>query len=420
MKPLCLIPLALSLLGLSACGPNLRATQSVQPKLLFSLEYGLQDRMIGLPEGRARDVELFMREGIFHILDPVSEKILRTSSYGDLLSTLYDPETAPQPSFNHVRANADKGSDSEPSGSGGRYAAATSFVHPSRISVDSAQRIYVADRLSDSEAAVFDPLTGSYYDWIIRRFGENGRELQFLGREGALGSAFPKILSIDCLSDDSIVAVSTSGSLYTVYRYSSDARLLSSFGIDSASLPVPLDLVDSTQDAASAGKIHADLEAIIPQKSASGFDVILKLNYYREAFNPNASVKTGPEDSGSWIFSMDGRTGSQNFGFRLEQSESASLEWELIGVYKEGFLLVSQQTRLREATGETGPGLPDQEERRKLRFVDHSGKTLSSAEIRIPGEGGLLRPLRLSSTGQLYGIVLGSDDAKILWWELPF
>lgn len=376
--------------------------------------------MIGLPEGRTNDLELYMREGIFHILDPVSEKILRTSSYGDLLSVIYDPASAPAPSFGRLAdVSLGESSDAE-AGREGRYAAQTSFVQASRLSVDSAQRIYVADRLADPGMAVIDPLTGLYCDWIIRRFGENGRELQFLGREGALGSAFAKIASIDCLSDDSLVVVSNSGSLQTVYRFSSDARLLSSFGIDSALLPIPLELLDSGKENSPSEKIHADLEGILPMIDASGFNIILKINYYREVAGPEALGSIGLEDSGSWIFSMDGRTGSQNFGFRLAPSEFAGEEGELLGIYKEGFLLASPQAYVEENAGGTGSGQSIPEERRTLRLLDHSGKALYSAEIRLPGEKGLLKSLRLSSTGQLYGIYLGESEVELLWWELPF
>ena len=419
MKPFCVIVLALSILGLSACGPGLQSSQSLQAKLLFSLDYGLQDRMIGLPEGMAREVELYMREGIFHVLDPVSKKILRTSSYGDLLSIIYDAEALSWPVSGQSQPIATDGAAITVAENGGRYTVFTDFIQPSRLSVDSSQRIYVADRLANPDFAVFDPMTESYYDWIIRRFGEKGLELQFIGREGILGSAFPKILSIDCLSDDSIVVMATTGLFYSVYRFSNDGMLLSSLGIDSASLPVPLELLGTNADEESVGKIHADLEGIIPMLSTSGFDVVLKLSYYREVFSSDASVLVGLEDSGSWLFSMDGRTGLQKFGFKLEPTESANKEWELLGVYKEGFLLVSQQPYAPEILGDTNSQQLESEARGMLRFVDHFGKTLYSASLHFPGAEGFLRSLRLSSTGQLYGIFLEKDKAKILWWEIP-
>lgn len=418
MKPLFPILLALSLLGLSGCGPASFSNQRVQAKVLFSLEYGLQDRMLGLPEGRANELELYMREGIFHILDPTSKKILRTSSYGDLLSVIYDPVSSPSPSFEMPAGVFDESASDALRG--GRYAARTSFVAPFSLGVDSSQLIYVADRLADPGMAIRDPLTGMYCDWIVRRFGKNGQELQFLGREGLLGSAFAKIISIDCLSDDSIVVVSSSGSLHTVYRFSGDARLLSSFAIDSALLPVPLELLDQDGGDPTTGKIHADLEGIFPMTSASGFAVILKINYYREVGSPEASLSFGLDDSGSWIFSMDGKSGAQKLGFKLAPVESAGEEWELLGTYKEGFLLASPQARVQENAENSDPQQTQPEERRRLRLLDLSGKALYSAEIRLPRAKGLLKSLRLSSTGQVYGIFLGESEAKVLWWELPF
>ncbi len=422
MKPLSLFVLVLTLFGLSACGPVPRNSQIIQPKFLFSLDYGLQDRMLGLPEGRAGEVEVYMREGIFHILDPVLKKILRTSSYGDLLSSIYDSETTPSPSFGMTYDRPAKETGAGTLLNEGRYAVRTIFFLPSRLSVDSAQKIYLADRLDDQDSGAFDPLTGSYGGWIIRRFGENGRELPYLGREGSRGSAFPRILRTDCLSDDSIVVVSTSGSFYTVYRYSSDARLLSSFGIDTAALPIPLELVDSNKNSGSTGKIRADVENLIPMKTASGFSVILKLNYYRETSDPATLINTGLENAGSWIFSMDGTTGSQNFGFQLELSENAGEEeeWDFLGVHGDNFLLSSPQRQPGGKLGDKTSGQSRGEESRALRLVDPSGKALGACEIRIPAGAGLLKSLRVSSTAQLYGILLGRDEAKILWWELPF
>jgi hypothetical protein len=376
--------------------------------------------MIGLLEGNASEVELYMREGIFHILDPALKRITRTSSYGDMLSSLYDPEAAPAPSFDLPKYGENLEAEADAAMGSGRYAVQTRFFHPSRIGVDSAQRILVADRIENDEAIVFDPLTGSYSDWIVRRFGENGKELQYLGREGALGSAFPRILNVDCLGDDSIVVVSASASLYTVYRFSSDAKLISSVRIDADSLPIPLELVDSHESSGSAEGIHADMENLMPMKTASGFSVILKLNYYRETIDSATMIDTGLENAGSWIFSMDGITGLQNFGFQLEPSENAGQEWELVGVKNENFLLSSRKMVLRNDTGEAISGRSEVGGSRVLRLVDSSGKALSSCEIRIPDEEGLLRSLRVSSSGQLYGIILGMDEAKVLWWELPF
>ncbi len=420
MKPLCVFVLALSLFGLSACVPAPQNSQVVQPKYLFDLGYGLQDRMIGLLEGNASEVELYMREGIFHILDPALKRITRTSSYGDMLSSLYDPEAAPAPSFDPAKYGENLEAEKDTAIVSGRYAVQTRFSHPSRIGVDSAQRIFIADRIENDEAIVFDPLTGSYSDWIVRRFGENGKELQYLGREGALGSAFPRILNIDCLGDDSVVVVSASASLYTVYRFSSDAKLLSSVRIDTDSLPIPLELVDSQDGSGSAEGIHADMENLLPMKTASGFSVILKLNYYRETTDSATLIDTGLENAGSWIFSMDGTTGLQNFGFQIEPSENSGQEWEILGVTNEHFLLSSRKKVLRNDTGEGIPARSEADDSRALRLVDSSGKVLSSCEIRVPDEEGLLRSLRVSSSGQLYGILLGRDEAKLLWWELPF
>lgn len=119
---------------------------------------------------------------------------------------------------------------------------------------------------------------------------------------------------------------------------------------------------------------------------------------------------------------MDGTTGSQNFGFQLELSENAGEEeeWDFLGVHGDNFLLSSPQRQPGGKLGDKTSGQSRGEESRALRLVDPSGKALGACEIRIPAGAGLLKSLRVSSTAQLYGILLGRDEAKILWWELPF
>ncbi len=368
------------------------------------------DRMLGQSEGHARNVELYMREGIFHILDPVSSRILRTSSYGDLLSTIYDPTVSPPPSY----ANSITGE------SAGRYSAAAIFIQPETLTVDSMQTIYLADRLADSSAATIDPSTGESWDWIVRRFGQSAAELSFFGREGPLGSAFPRILDLICMEDDSLIVICGSSKSTTLYRYSREGRLMSSLVLDTMALPAPASLLDGLDIQENEGALHADLEKVLARSSAQGFEIVLKLNYYHEIFNQDRSLSTGIEPAGSWIFVVDGRTGDGKSWLQLSTAGDEGEDWELAGLAGQDFILLAP---VEESQGEQTlelSGSPVDYSQTRIRRIDVQAKVKGSADILLPKTAGLLSSLKLSSTGQLYGILLGEERASVLWWDLPF
>ncbi|MCE1195399.1 hypothetical protein LWX53_02735, partial [bacterium] len=244
--------LALAVALAASCGSPRRVRNIVRTDL-FSLSYGVAENQVALASGGEERFDVVMREGIFHILDGTGRKVMKLSSYGDLLALLYDPTVSPEPRL--ARAGAE-GAGEAPAAQG-RYAAPVSFRSPGRLAVDSSQTIYVADRM-DAAARTYDRQTDSWCDGCVRRFGAQGAELPPLGQEGPGGTPFPTILSVDAMENDTLAVVSASESVVLVHHFGKAGNLLSVLRLARDSLPLPETLAPKGAAPSSRG-IHASI-----------------------------------------------------------------------------------------------------------------------------------------------------------------
>ena len=81
-----------------ACDTN-PVVGNLKTEELFSLKYGNYEDEFHLYTSEPADYfsSLTMRDGFFYIADSASKKVNQFSSYGDLVSVLYNPETNPVP-----------------------------------------------------------------------------------------------------------------------------------------------------------------------------------------------------------------------------------------------------------------------------------------------------------------------------------
>ena len=119
-------------------------TEVLKREQRFILNYGNFEDEIDLfdlmQQGTNIETYLQMRNGFFYITNGKSKKVMQFTSYGDLLSILYNPETNPTPSFS-ISENIGE------SKQGTQQATAYQFLSPSNLAVDNDKNLYVVDQL---------------------------------------------------------------------------------------------------------------------------------------------------------------------------------------------------------------------------------------------------------------------------------
>lgn len=386
---------------LASCGSSRRVRNIVRTDL-FSLNYGVAEDQISLASEGAERFDVVMREGIFHILNGTGRKVMKLSSYGDLLALLYDPAVSPAPRLDKAGAQGESPNASSAQAAQGRYAAPVTFLSPGNIAVDSAQTIYVADRM-EATSRIFDQQTGSWCDGSVRRFGAQGVELAPLGQEGPGGTPFPTILSLDALENDTLSVVAASETVVLVYHFGKTGNLLSVLRLARDSLPVPESLGGS-ESAKPGARIHANIDGIRSTSQGSDFEVALKMDYYREDFTEGSAVRSGTEYVGSWIYRLDGKSGAEKGRITIAPMGADLDIPQLAGISGGLYYLLSR--RLDKDDG----GF-------MLQLTDEKGKALSRYRMELPGGTREVMALKVSATGQVYAL-LGADDAvRAVWWD---
>jgi len=183
------ILLVLMILFTGSCKDN--RVSSVEREDLFSLEIGPMEDQIALYnlEGYRgiKRTGFTMRDGLFYITDGNCGKIVRYNSYGDLLFMIFNDETNPAPI--NLKTDVPAG------GQVTRWAFPYPLREPGWVTVDSRKHIFAEDRLP-SQSHRFDSESNMLLDGIILHFDQDGRFINYLGREGIGGSPFPRIIGL--------------------------------------------------------------------------------------------------------------------------------------------------------------------------------------------------------------------------------
>ena len=192
---------------------------------LFSLNYGNYEDEFHLYTSEPADYfsSLVMRDGFFYIADSASKKVNQFSSYGDLVSILYNPVNNPVPSFVQL-------SDIEVANTGFPTEAATKrsteypFNKITGISTDSRQYLYVVDYLPEGRYET-DSETGQLLRQVVLRFSADGTFIDYIGQQGPGGIPFPTIKNIYTTNNNELITVCISPEKYIVYWFSEDGFL---------------------------------------------------------------------------------------------------------------------------------------------------------------------------------------------------
>ena len=384
---------ALSLFAsvLYSCARRPEKVQEVKREALFTLGYGTLEDQLDLfrVEGMAppSKTRIAMRDGIFFLANGDGAKVLTLSSFGDLLSMVYNPDRNPPP----VVLSPPGASVS------GRAARPYPFLSPGEIAVDSRKHVYVEDRLPP-DRRTFDSDADTSLEYVVLRFSTDGEFIDFLGQEGIGGTPFPVITGVHATAQDDCVVVSMNREAWLVYWFDARGLLKSTVRIRRDSLPLPDDR-----------KLIPSLERIFPDPDGDG--IFLKVDYYAEAVDPATKTRSGIVYDRAFVYRMDSRTAAYTDRYEIlpyEPARSRGEEdpqprvWEFLGAARGRNLFFT-------TTDEKGTTL--------VAVYESSAKAMKRFLIAIDPEELQYTTLFLSPDGILCALMGTRFEVRVVWWR---
>lgn len=410
-RPIFLAVLLLGALSIAAplltsCAAKEKPSVAVKREQLFALGYGPAEDQLDLfqIDGSQAPIKtcVTMREGIFYISNGAGAKLVRYSSFGDPLSMIYNAEKNPEPLVLKVvpaKAEAGAGSAKGEAGGLGRNALPYPFRAIGEVAVDSSQTIYLEDRLP-SERRVQDRDSGAILDHIVLRFDKDGQFIDYLGQEGIGGTPFPYIIGVYAVASDDCVVVSMTQSGWLVHWFDKNGVLVSSLKLKRSDLPMP----DKSQG------LIASLDKIVPD--LVGRDLLIKVDYYKEAMDPATKTSAGVEFASSWTYRMDLKDGKYADRWQIHaiektakspdgQSVKYSRVPALIGAAGRAFFFI-----YADDDGKTYVSTFDRTTRETIRY-----------SIDIAADELFYNAYYLSPEGVLCALLGTKYEARIVWWR---
>jgi len=383
-------PLVLALVFICAC--KNKSIGPVEREELFSLEIGPMEDQIALYklEGNMgiKRTGFTMREGLFYIADGNAGKIVRYNSYGDLLFMIYNEETNPAPITLKTNISVEEQTT--------RWAYTYPLNAPGWITVDSRRHIFAEDRLAE-QSHRSDPESRAVLDGIILHFDQDGRFLNYLGREGIGGSPFPRIVGLATSIRDELAVICRIPDGWNVYWYNASGMLLYLVKIVSDAIP---SYPDWPQAITAVDHVTAAVDAR---------KLLIKVDYSRDTFDQLTNTRTGSEPISSVIWILDVEDGSYSDSVEVplfeisENSRSVGIKvfYSMIGVMRGGKALLYFPV-------ETGFS---------ILFVDSHSREQRRGYLNFFIDELRYNDFFISPDGILCAMFADNFNVKLLWWR---
>jgi hypothetical protein len=399
-RPLAGLAVPLLLLAAS-CAPG--APQLMPMETLFPLELGTLEDQVDLfqrtdltsPE---RNRFLFYN-GLVLVSDGNARKVMEFSSYGDLLTLFYNPDSNPVPAM--VGGSANPGTPGQVQN---RRAFAYPFDELGEIALTDQNQLYVEDRVP-AERRTVDPSLGAVLESRVLRFDRDGKFLDFLGQEGIGGTPFPLIERLTVTASGELVVTCRTGKGWAVWWFDHggnpvDKALLA---LAPGSLPQP--------EGGDAGSYVPQLETVFPDWRERRLHV--KIDYYRRTVDAATRTDSGIQQAQSriWTFEMATKSYRKSYPLPLlkrQRSKEDSADpqgdrpFEFLGVSEAGlgFFLSSPENG-------------------SLRFLvcRPDGSTIVERNIQLAGADSLFAQYAVTRTGILAGFLSDGNRVQVAWWR---
>ena len=396
-----------AILFLSLVGCQKREIEELVGTELFSLSLGKLDNQIDMFAAANGNVEkktsISMRDGWFYVANGASGKVMVFSSYGDIISLLYNGQTNPSPVFmNQPSAPRPSASDASTDDvESTRSAVSYPFLDLGEIAVASDKTLYVEDGVPEAKE-VKDDAHGVLLTRVVLRFDRKGKSQGYLGQEGLGGTPFPYIMALHVTAKDQLVVVTRLPQSWEIFWYSREGALLYQVEIDAKHLP-----------AVAQKGVTPSLVNIIPDMQNPFLYLVVYL--YREpADDPSRGNSSADSDVVSRVYRLNLRNRQYDSFIEMPQNpprkETSGLKTteipsppsDLLGVSAGGYyyLLGFADSNLYS-----------------LQILDQAGRVRARRYMVIEDSELTFRDLRLSPTGLVYGLLVDQTKAHVIWWR---
>jgi len=374
------------------CSCKNKTIGSVEREDLFTLEIGPMEDQIALYklEGNMgiKRTGFTMREGLFYIADGNAGKIVRYNSYGDLLFMIYNEETNPAPITLKTNITGEEQTT--------RWAYTYPLYAPGWITVDSRRHIFAEERLAE-QAHRTDPESKAVLDGIILHFDQDGKFINYLGREGIGGSPFPRIVGLTTSVKDELAVICRIPDGWNIYWYNASGMLLYLVKIASEAIPA---YPDWPQAITAVDHVTAAVDAR---------KILIKADYSRDTFDQLTNTRTGSEPVGSVIWILDVEDGSYSGSIDVplfeftEKNRTAGVKvfYSMIGVMRGGKVLLYFPV-------ETGFS---------ILFVDSNSREQRRGYLNFFIDELKYNDFFFSPDGILCAMFADNYNVKLLWWR---
>jgi hypothetical protein len=376
------------------CGCNGEPVSSVAREDLFTLDIGRLEDQIDLfsLEGNRSVVKtaLAMRDGLFYISNGNGGKIVRYTSYGDLLFMIYNDETNPPPLSLRPLGEHD--------GAVTRWALTYPLFNPGTIAVDSRKHIYAEDRFP-YERHSFDRENKVLLDSMILHFDADGRFVEYLGQEGVGGAPFPRISGIFTTVRDELAVICRLPQGWNIYWFDSGGVPLYQIPLRDDAIPIPPDRTG----------VFASVDAVMAAPDARR--LFIKVDYYRDTFDESTNTRSGNEGDSSviWILNVEdgsyaGTIEAPFFEYTLTVNNrpvTENLFYSMLGVIKGGRVFLSFPV----------------EGGYSILILSADSREQRRGFIRVDDGELQFNAFNLSEDGILSGLLASNWDAKLVWWR---
>jgi len=341
---------------------------------LFSLSVGPLEDQVHIATGYAQaGVRLSLAGGLFHVVNAPVRKVMRLSSFGDLLLLLYDPRLNPRP-VGLAEAGADTVST--------RVAHSLPLGPLGLVAADSQGTMYVQERLAPDDWQTEDGVTRSH---VVRRFDRTGADLGYLGREGVSGTPFGWVHRLLITERDELFVVTRDVDAWQAFWFDAGGvlrfrRRLADDDLRAGNDDEPRAAIASVM-AAGRGPPHLLVEAVTPPGGHADIWRVTGDEAPRRAF----AAPRSPHAPFRLIGSAGGRLFFTSYAGEEDAGDSGSHRVPLAITDGEGRPLAQAELSLQD------PALQDQ----VLQFSE----------------------LQVATDGVLYGARIGAERVEFFWWR---
>lgn len=394
---LAFVPGVLLLLAAS-CTPG--PPQLMPKETLFTLELGALEDQVDLFQRSSQNSpernRFLFYNGLVLVSDGNARKIMEFSSYGDLLTLYYNPETNPIPAL--------VGTATSPGSLGqvkNRRAFPYAFNELGEIALTTQNQLFVEDRVP-AERRAYDDAVQAVLESRILRFDREGRFLDFLGQEGIGGTPFPRLERLTVTSSGELAVMARTGTGWAVWWYDAAGNPVDRVQLPFPSVPLP---------EGAAQTLIPQLETIYADWSQRRLHV--KVDYYAETQDETTKTAAGIQVTQSriWTYNLATRSYQKSYALPLLKRKKAKGEttdpygdrpYEFVGLSESGlgFFLSSPESG-------------------SLRFLvcRPDGSTLLERNIELAGSDTLFSQFAVTPTGVLVGFLSDGNRVELAWWR---